>query len=221
MEPYDPGCKCVGGLNKGFLFDPRRRRSPTTITVRQFYENRNGIEHLMKSMALIAIGANLPGADGETPLQTCRHAAARLDRLAGARLAGLSRWYVSAPVPPSGQPPYVNGVALLVFQGPRPIDPAALLGQLMDIEAECGRRRNVPNAARTLDLDLIAIDTADGPVVRSAPDPILPHPRAHLRAFVLAPVADVAPAWRHPVLGRTASDLLADLPDQDVKPLAD
>lgn len=175
----------------------------------------------MKSMALIAIGANLPRPDGETPLQTCRHAAVRLDHLAGARLAGLSRWYVSTPVPPSGQPPYVNGVALLVFQGPRSIDPAALLGQLMDLEAECGRRRSAPNAARTLDLDLIAIDTAAGSLVRSSPDPILPHPRAHLRAFVLAPVADVAPAWRHPVLGRTAADLLADLPDQDIRLLTD
>jgi 2-amino-4-hydroxy-6-hydroxymethyldihydropteridine diphosphokinase len=211
----------VGGLNKGFLFDQRRRSFSTTITVRQFYENRNGTEHLMKSMALIAIGANLPGSNGETPLQTCRHAAVMLDGLPGAHLAAVSRWYVSAPVPPSGQPPYVNGIALLVFPGPRPVDPAVLLSQLMDIEAKCGRQRSVPNAARTLDLDLIAIDTDDGPVVRSAPDPILPHPRSHLRAFVLAPVADVAPAWRHPVFGRSVTDLLADLSDQDIRPLPD
>jgi 2-amino-4-hydroxy-6-hydroxymethyldihydropteridine diphosphokinase len=211
----------VGGFNKDFLFDQRRWGCTTTITVRQFYENRNGTAHLMKSMALIAIGANLPGSDGETPLQTCRHAAVMLGRLPGARLAALSRWYVSAPVPRSEQPPYVNGVALLVFHGPRPVDPAVLLRQMMDIEATCGRQRSVPNAARTLDLDLIAIDTDDGPVIRSARDPILPHPRSHLRAFVLAPIADVAPDWRHPVLGRSVADLLADLSDQDIRPLPD
>jgi 2-amino-4-hydroxy-6-hydroxymethyldihydropteridine diphosphokinase len=170
---------------------------------------------LMTSMALIAIGANLPRPDGATPLQTCRHAAVMLDRLRGARLAALSRWYVSAPVPPSGQPPYVNGVARLAFR--EPIDPGALLGQLFDIEAGCGRQRSVANAARTLDLDLIALETPEGPVVRSAPDPILPHPRAHLRAFVLAPIVDVAPTWRHPILGRSAADLLSDLPDQEIR----
>ncbi|HET6608012.1 MAG TPA: 2-amino-4-hydroxy-6-hydroxymethyldihydropteridine diphosphokinase [Rhodopila sp.] len=206
----------MGSLNKGFLFDPRKRHFPTTIAVRQFYENRNGIEHLMTSMALIAIGANLPRPDGATPLQTCRHAAVMLDRLPGARLAGLSRWYVSAPVPPSGQPPYVNGVALLVLQEPTSRDPAVFLRQLFEIEADCGRQRSVPNAARTLDLDLIAFETPEGPVVRAAPDLILPHPRAHLRAFVLAPIADVAPTWQHPVLGRTAADLLSDLPDQEI-----
>ena len=85
----------------------------------------------------------------------------------------------------------------------------------MDIEAACGRQRSTPNAARTLDLDIIGI----GQLVRDAPDPIVPHPRAHLRAFVLAPLADVAPDWVHPVLGRTASALLADLPPQEIRPL--
>jgi 2-amino-4-hydroxy-6-hydroxymethyldihydropteridine diphosphokinase len=97
-----------------------------------------------------------------------------------------------------------------------PGDPAALLARLMAVETACGRQRSVPNAARTLDLDLIAIDD----LVRAAPDPILPHPRAHLRAFVLAPLADVAPAWVHPVLGRTATELLAELPPQEIRPLA-
>ena len=87
--------------------------------------------------------------------------------------------------------------------------------RLMAVETACGRERSVPNAARTLDLDIIAI----GDLVRDEPDPILPHPRAHLRAFVLAPLADVAPDWMHPVLGRTAAALLADLPPQDIQPL--
>jgi 2-amino-4-hydroxy-6-hydroxymethyldihydropteridine diphosphokinase len=131
------------------------------------------------------------------------------------RLTGLSRWFLSAAVPPSGQPPYVNGVASLLVDPGVALDPADLLVRLMGVETVYGRERSVPNAARTLDLDIIAI----GNLVRNEPDPILPHPRAHLRAFVLEPLVDVAPAWMHPVLGRTAAALLADLPPQDIRPL--
>ena len=138
-----------------------------------------------------------------------------LDSLAGLRLVGLSRWFESAPVPHSGQPPYVNAVASLLVDPGETIDPAVLLAHLMSIEAACGRERSIPNAARTLDLDIIGI----GGLVRDAPDPILPHPRAHLRAFVLAPLVDVAPDWVHPVLGQTAATLLAALPPQDIRPL--
>ena len=160
-------------------------------------------------MILIAIGANLPGRDGQSPLQTCRWAAGALDRLPGLRLRGLSRWYRSAPMPPSGQPPYVNGVAHLDGGA----DPGRLLDALQALERAAERVRGAPNAARTLDLDVIAMDG----VVRTAPDPILPHPRAHLRAFVLMPLLDVAPDWRHPVLLRTARELLAALLDQGVQ----
>jgi 2-amino-4-hydroxy-6-hydroxymethyldihydropteridine diphosphokinase len=131
------------------------------------------------------------------------------------RLVGLSRWFESAPVPPSGQPSYVNAVALLRVDPGKTIDPATLLERLMDVEEACGRQRSTPNAARTLDLDIIGI----GDLVREAPDPIVPHPRAHLRAFVLAPLVDVAPNWVHPVLGRSAAALLAVLPAQEIRAL--
>ncbi len=173
----------------------------------------------MSTMVLIALGANLSAPDGATPLQTCRRAASMLDSLPHGRLAGLSRWFASAPVPASDQPDYVNAVALVTFQGAHAVDPAALLAYLMEIETACGRQRSVANAARTLDLDIIAIDGPGGAVIRSMPDPVLPHPRAHLRAFVLAPIADVAPGWVHPLLGRTAAALLRDLPDQGIRPL--
>lgn len=164
-------------------------------------------------MILVAIGANLPGPGGEAPLETCRAAAVALDGLPGLRLRGLSRWWRTAPVPPSGQPDFVNGVALLAGDA----DPAALLAALHGIEARAGRRRGVPNAARTLDLDLIAMDG----LVRDAPDPVLPHPRAHLRAFVLRPLADVLPDWVHPRLGVQVGRLLAGVADQDVVPMPD
>ena len=162
-------------------------------------------------MALIGVGANIPGPDGLSPLETCRKAVAMLDLFPEMYLFGLSRWFVSAPVPPSGQPDYINAVAALRVRPGGSIDPALLLERLMTVESACGRTRGVPNAARTLDLDIIAI----GGLVRTAPDPILPHPRAHERAFVLAPLADVAPDWVHPVLGQTAGQLLARLPLQE------
>jgi 2-amino-4-hydroxy-6-hydroxymethyldihydropteridine diphosphokinase len=158
------------------------------------------------ALALIGIGANLAGPGDAAPIDTCRRAAGLLAALG---LVGLSRWYVSAPVPPSGQPDYVNGVAALRSS----LDPASLLARLMAIEAACGRRRGAPNAARTLDLDIVAI----GSLVRDAPDPVLPHPRAHLRAFVLRPLTDVAPGWVHPLLGKTAAALLAGLPPQAIR----
>jgi 2-amino-4-hydroxy-6-hydroxymethyldihydropteridine diphosphokinase len=98
----------------------------------------------------------------------------------------------------------VNGVACLEGD----IAPAALLARLQAIEVAEGRRRGAPNAARTLDLDIIAM----GDLVRAAPDPILPHPRAHLRLFVLVPLAEVAPGWIHPVLDRPVEALIAGLP---------
>jgi 2-amino-4-hydroxy-6-hydroxymethyldihydropteridine diphosphokinase len=93
--------------------------------------------------------------------------------------------------------------------------PVALLARLQAIEARGGRVRGVPNAARTLDLDMIDL----GGTVRPGPAPVLPHPRAHERAFVLLPLRDVAPGWCHPVLGRTVEDLIAALPPQDISPL--
>ena len=107
--------------------------------------------------------------------------------------------------------------------------PEAVLARLHAVEAEFGRRREARWGARTLDLDLIAAgdrvlpDAADaGTLARArsargagaAPDRlILPHPRMQERAFVLVPLADVAPGWRHPILGRTVREMLADLPE--------
>ncbi|MDA8249127.1 MAG: 2-amino-4-hydroxy-6-hydroxymethyldihydropteridine diphosphokinase [Rhodospirillales bacterium] len=159
-------------------------------------------------MILVAIGANLPGARGESPLVACRAAAEALRGLPGLRFAALSRWYATAPVPPSGQPDYINGVARLEGDA----DPAWLLARLHAIEAASGRVRTERNAARTLDLDVIDLNG----MVRDAPDPVLPHPRAHERAFVLAPLADVAPEWVHPRLGRGVGALLAELAGQRI-----
>ena len=170
-------------------------------------------------MILIGIGANLPSPGGESPLATARAAVARLHTLPGLRLRALSRWYLTEPVPPSDQPPYVNAIAVLGATRPRrnPIPPICSRGYRRSKPRPGGSRRE-PNAARTLDLDIIAMGEA-GAMVRAAPDPVLPHPRAHLRAFVLVPLLDVAPGWMHPVLGRSARDLLAELPSQGIRPV--
>lgn len=155
-------------------------------------------------MILVAIGANLSGAGGATPRETCEAAARALTELPGARLESVSRWYETVPVPASDQPNYVNGVVRLARVPNFGLSPESLLSTLQAIEARFGRRRAEANAARTLDLDLIDMDG----LVRSAPDPILPHPRAHLRAFVLMPLLDVAPDWVHPSIGETGRALL-------------
>lgn len=155
-------------------------------------------------MILIAIGANLHGPDGAPPLWTCRAAVWGLAALPGLRLEAASRWYETRPVPLSDQPNYINGMARLRSIHGAAIRPDSLLASLQAIEARFGRRRAALNVARTLDLDLIDMDG----LVRDAPDPILPHPRAHSRAFVLLPLLDVAPDWIHPANGRTARMLL-------------
>lgn len=157
-------------------------------------------------MILVAVGANLPGARGESPLVACRAAAEALRSLPGLRVVAVSRWYATAPVPPSGQPDYVNGMVRLEGEA----DPAWLLRRLHAIEAAGGRLRGARNAARTLDLDLIDVNG----LRRDAPDPVLPHPRAHERAFVLLPLADVAPDWVHPRLRIGVADLLAAVAGQ-------
>lgn len=163
--------------------------------------------------ALVAIGANLPRADGTGPRGTCDWAVAQLDRIPGMRVAAVSSWWESAPIPPDpASPPFVNGVARL--EGGT--TPEALLAALHAIEDRAGRVRPYPNAPRVLDLDLIDL----GGRVRAGPAPVLPHPRAHLRAFVLRPLAEVAPGWVHPLLGRPVGALLASVGDQAIRRLA-
>ena len=179
----------------------------------QFCESRNGKVNVMDTTAYIGIGANLPGLDGRGPLQTCLWALGLLDRLPGLRVIHASHWYKTVPVPASDQPEYINAVVAMLVDPDLPLDTGLFLARLMSIEATCGRTRGEPNAARVLDLDIIAI----GGMVQTSPDPILPHPRMHERGFVLAPMVDVAPGWVHPILGQTATNLLRALPPQGVQ----
>jgi 2-amino-4-hydroxy-6-hydroxymethyldihydropteridine diphosphokinase len=173
-------------------------------------EDRKLSQQTPATDVFVAIGGNLPDAFGRSALFTCRAAVEALRALSGLRLIEVSPLYESDPIPPGG-PTYINGVAWLSGHA----DPAELLARLQRIETAGGRVRTVQNAPRTLDLDIIAI----GQSVRDCPDPILPHPRAHLRRFVMQPLADLCPNWRHPVLGRTAAEILAELPEQGIRRL--
>ncbi|WP_428393798.1 2-amino-4-hydroxy-6-hydroxymethyldihydropteridine diphosphokinase [Lichenicoccus sp.] len=152
-------------------------------------------------MILVAIGANLPGPWGATPLETCRRAARELRRLDGLQVLTVSRFYRTTPVPRSAQPDYANAMVRLAGDA----EPAALLAALQAIEQAAGRSRGARDAARTLDLDIIDIAGQ----LRDSPDPVLPHPRTTERAFVLVPLADVAPDWIDPRSGRGVAALLA------------
>jgi 2-amino-4-hydroxy-6-hydroxymethyldihydropteridine diphosphokinase len=177
-------------------------------------ESKSGTAAGAGEPVLIGMGANLPSPVQGSPRQTLEAALQALMRR-GLEIRARSRWWESAPVPASDQPWYVNGVAELAGVP----DPEALLALLHEVEAEFGRLRSVPNAPRILDLDLLAY----GDLLRSGPaPPILPHPRLAERAFVLRPLAEVRPGWRHPATGHDVARMIAALPaDQIARPLAE
>lgn len=145
--------------------------------------------------AYVGIGANLGDAEA-----TVRAALTALAALPGCALRQVSSLYRSAPVP-AGGPDYVNAVAALDTDLP----PHALLTALQGIEQAFGRQRPYRNAPRTLDLDLLL----HGDAVLRTQDLVLPHPRLHLRAFVLRPLLELAPELSVPGLGPLAAHLAA------------
>lgn len=162
-------------------------------------------------MILLGLGANLPSAAGP-PRATLEAALAALER-AGVKVTARSRWYRTAPVPASDQPWFVNIVVAVETK----LGPADLLALLQTIEAQFGRQRGVRDEARTLDLDILDYDGR----IEEIAGLVLPHPRMHLRAFVLRPLAEIAPDWRHPKTGETVAALTAALPpEQKAEPIA-
>jgi 2-amino-4-hydroxy-6-hydroxymethyldihydropteridine diphosphokinase len=155
-------------------------------------------------MILIALGSNLSSRAGDPPA-TLR-AALRYLGDNGVTLVEVSQFYRTPAWPDPRDPEFVNAVASVTTE----LSPADLIARLHQAEAAFGRVRSERNAPRTLDLDILDYDgrVEDGP-------PVLPHPRIETRAFVLIPLRDVAPGWRHPVSGKLISGLLAEIPQVD------
>jgi len=161
---------------------------------------------------VIGIGANLPHPQYGSPRCTCEAALSTLD-CTELQVLRRSRWYDSEPVPPSDQPWFVNGVAEVTTV----LEPGALLERLHGVEALFGRVRARANEARVLDLDILAYGRQ---VSAPGERPVLPHPRLAERAFVVLPLCELAPDWRHPVSGLSARDLAARLSGgQKARPL--
>jgi 2-amino-4-hydroxy-6-hydroxymethyldihydropteridine diphosphokinase len=160
----------------------------------------------MKSaQCAIALGSNL----GDS-LSIVKDALKILDQTSGITLQAHSSWYQTAPVGPP-QPDYLNGCALLDVQ----LTPQELLETLLRIEAQFGRVRQERNGPRTLDLDLLLFDD----LILDIPNLQLPHPRMRERAFVLVPLAEIAPNWVEPVSGKAIAQLVQTLDCSGVRRL--
>ena len=153
----------------------------------------------MQSSVVLGLGSNL--GDREAAIQG---ALARLEAL-GYRATRTSSLYLTEPVggPPQGW--FVNAVC----DGETALAPEALLHACHAVEQELGRVRGEPNGPRTIDIDVLFF----GEAIRHAPDPVLPHPRLAERRFVLEPLVEIRPELVHPVLGKSARELLALCPD--------
>jgi 2-amino-4-hydroxy-6-hydroxymethyldihydropteridine diphosphokinase len=167
------------------------------------------VENTGRSRVFIALGANLEHPIHGPPRRALEVALEELGRR-GIVVRRVSPWYRTAPVPASDQPWYVNAVAEVETD----LAADALLARMHEVEDIFGRVRTVPNAARLIDLDLLDFN---GEIAAGGPGrAVLPHPRMENRAFVLRPLADLAPDWRHPHTGAAISALLAALPADQV-----
>lgn len=157
-------------------------------------------------MILISLGSSLAFA-GRGSLEIMASAAAALGRLG--QITAVSRFYRSPAWPDPSDPPFINACVSMTS----PLSPPALMAALSAVETGFGRRRTRRFGPRTLDLDLIDYN---GRVARFSEPPLeLPHPRVAERLFMLVPIADIAPGWRHPQSGDDVSALIARLPRAD------
>lgn len=157
-------------------------------------------------MILVAIGSNLNSKSFGSPEQNCKVAIDILREYF--EVIKFSHFYKSEPIPKSKQPWFVNCIVNIRSK----ISPSNLLDTLLQIESQFGRERGKKNEARVIDLDLIAYNR----MIVNSLKLTLPHPRMHLRKFVIQPICDINENWIHPVLNKKASEILKELANQKI-----
>lgn len=152
-----------------------------------------------ESRIFVSLGANL-----DEPAVQLKEAVRRLKKVPGLHFHGISSFYLTEPLGPVEQPQFVNAVA----EWRTRLSPMEILASILQVEEEMGRKRTIRWGPRRIDIDLLlyAGRTIESPGLR------VPHPSMHERRFVLEPLAELAPEIIHPSSGKTAAQLLSELP---------
>tara|TARA_B100000900_G_scaffold364912_1_gene339844 strand:- start:78 stop:578 length:501 start_codon:yes stop_codon:yes gene_type:complete len=157
-------------------------------------------------MILVAVGSNLGSKIFGSPLENCKKS---IDLLKNKfEVHKISNFYETEPIPKSDQPMYVNGVIRIKTK----LLPNQILDELFSIEKFFKRVRTLKNESRVIDLDLLSYNQ----VILNSKHLILPHPRMHIRRFVIQPICDIDENWVHPVLKITAKNLLKKVANQNI-----
>jgi 2-amino-4-hydroxy-6-hydroxymethyldihydropteridine diphosphokinase len=175
----------------------RKAKSRPRPTKRKTRSTEPGEPAARPRLALLGLGSNLGNRRARI-----ERALAEISR--AAPVLATSSFYRTDPVGYAKQPPFWNLVAAIAWKG----TPESLLALVQRVERSVGRTPSFRNGPREIDVDILDIEG----LRRTRTDPILPHPRLAERRFVLAPLAELVPGWRHPATGASAAELLRGLP---------
>ena len=164
----------------------------------------------MKNKFVIAIGSNIESPKGFSPIKNCNNAINELSKF-NINMVQKSSWYLSEPIPKSSQPKFYNSVVLCCAN--HSVDKVLKITQ--NIEQKFGRIRIIKNMPRCIDIDIISFNG----IVKNSLLLTIPHPRMHLRKFVLLPLFEIESNWAHPLLKKNIKFFLKKVKYQRIKKL--